>query len=821
MSPYRSDGRSLQIFLLLAVVSTVSGVQRLTVTPDRGTTFNISSTQAKGCRVCRAGEPPEQCSTWRLLEEKTAVSLEFQCSRPQDVFSLEIVRNIECSTKSCSGHVVQTDGGSLPLQGFPRKFTWNITAAAPKAFKLDFTDVGLKQISPFDRCPDKHTYTLQALEASGSTVVGKFCRGGTIRSAQVLDRGIFSLDVPAGQELKNSQFHVSVGEEIKSLARISLELPRGTSSSELLSPNYPESFPDDDVMEWYVQVPDQYEAHVGFLNVTQPQCLKKKTAVEYKSRGRGASVLGLNDPQPKEVKGSFLLTLRNCEMDRRRAHSPGLSLNFKVSASRISSPVLCNVDLGTTGLSLHINNVRPNSSCEMKMNSETMKSITVTSKGELSFQDCLPDDVQVTAKRVIDCSHLRDCPKTPVDLLVPLLPSCLPTSLSSVTWTLRPSRHGTVKLVSPSGALKQALPGQPCNDSILIQMDEEHGDFIGFFCPKGAMQKVLIHTNVTITWRSRMGLRALRTYLKHVLTASFEREIPERYIFTIFPSKDTPVLVASPGWPVGMKPSSTVSWIVAVPPKMEAHLMFANLSQPKCSIGHTNIRVQRVSRTEEDYSRREDEEAESELTVPENFFLNMSNCIPERGDFSVITKITLQKRKNVLLITILSVVAALLVIFAVVLAVVCTVVRKKKKQLNHQMSIYNPGGTNMRPEPNGFPKTGEDSEAHVYDTIEDTLVYTHLLKKGAEIGTYGEFDTYRSFPQYTDSQKPPVTKNNSVDNVGADQPHRFSSEGPPLPNRPPSHNQALVYNDIYQRENQIEEERSPDPGRRQEPEGGN
>lgn len=71
--------------------------------------------------------------------------------------------------------------------------------------------------------------------------------------------------------------------------------------------------------------------------------------------------------------------------------------------------------------------------------------------------------------------------------------------------------------------------------------------------------------------------------------------------------------------------------------------MFANLSQPKCSNRHTNIRVQRMGSEEEDYSRREDEEAESEIVVSESFYLNMSNCMPERGRFSVITKITLRQ----------------------------------------------------------------------------------------------------------------------------------------------------------------------------------
>lgn len=120
----------------------------------------------------------------------------------------------------------------------------------------------------------------------------------------------------------------------------------------------------------------------------------------------------------------------------------------------------------------------------------------------------------------------------------------------------------------------------------------------------------------------------------------------ERYIFTVSPKKDTPVLLATPGWPVGMKPYSTVSWIVSVPPRMEAHLMFDKLSQPKCTNRHTNIRVQRVGSREEDYSRREDEEAEQEIVVPAKFYLNMSNCLPEKGHFSLITKITLKDCKS-------------------------------------------------------------------------------------------------------------------------------------------------------------------------------
>ncbi|XP_027143065.1 CUB domain-containing protein 1a [Larimichthys crocea] len=808
---------TLKILLLTAIASTVSGALELTITPDRGSTLNISNTDVKGCKVCTGAARSRQCSASLLLKDNTPVSVEFDCSKPQDVFNVEIVKNIECTAKSCTSHIIQSDSGSLPLLGFNRKFTWNLKASVPTAFKIDFSKTGLRQINASDSCADRHSYTLRAFQTTGDVTVGKYCITGPISSVQILNRGSFSLDVPAGQKLQNGRFDVSVGEEIKSLAKITLTLPKETSSAELLSPNYPDSFPDDDVMEWYFQVPDKHKTSVQFLKHGQPSCLKKDTAVEYHNKGRGALVLRLTDPQPEHNLGNFSLTLRNCEMDRRRAGSPGLSLNFKVVSSSISSPVLCKVDVSKMeGLTLHIEKLRPASDCEMKINSVLTETITVTSNSDLSFQDCLPEDVRVTALRVIGCNQLKECPKT-INLWVPVrLPTCLPAPLSSVTWTLRPPEHGTVELTSPTVYLKQCVPWLPCNDSVIIKLVEDERTTVGHFCPQGAIQKVQIRThNVSVTVSST-GDEAL--IYKNVLIAKMKEEISERYIFTVVPKRDTPVFLASPGWPAGMESYSTASWIISVPPKMDARLVFANISQPKCSNRHTSIKIQRVGHLEEDYSRREDEEAESEITVSESFYFNMSNCMSERGHFSAVTKITLQKSKN-LLLTILSVVAALLVIFVIVLVVVCVVIRKKKKMLNHQVSIYNPNGTVFLPGQNGLPETRDDHSEHEYASIEDTLVYTHLLRKGREIGMYGEFDTYRPFTGHTDSTKPLFSKNSDAKEM--QQLQSSSQEGPPLPVRPLSHGKRLVDNEIYQAEGQSEDEHSPALGPRMEPEGGN
>lgn len=121
----------------------------------------------------------------------------------------------DCNAKSCSGDIVPADSGFYPFLDFNRTLTWNLKAAGPKAIQIEFTKMGLRQIYPSLNCPDGHTFTLKAFQATGNAVIGKYCRIGTISSAQILNQGSFSLDVPAGQKLHNVQFDVSVGEEIK------------------------------------------------------------------------------------------------------------------------------------------------------------------------------------------------------------------------------------------------------------------------------------------------------------------------------------------------------------------------------------------------------------------------------------------------------------------------------------------------------------------------------------------------------------------------------------------------------------------------------
>lgn len=108
----------------------------------------------------------------------------------------------------------------------------------------------------------------------------------------------------------------------------------------------------------------------------------------------------------------------------------------------------------------------------------------------------------------------------------------------------------------------------------------------------------------------------------------------------------SPSFLATPNWPKGMRAFSTISWLVDLPSQYKADLQFVNVSQPKCRDGHTAIKVHVMGQKEEMISRNENEPKPGMLSVPYSFYVNMSNCIPEEGEFGAVTKIVLQKNNS-------------------------------------------------------------------------------------------------------------------------------------------------------------------------------
>ncbi|KAJ8334599.1 hypothetical protein SKAU_G00402380 [Synaphobranchus kaupii] len=707
--------------------------RKMVVAPELDTTINIKRVvEESDCTVCsNEGSEPPQCSESLKLASTQNISVDFTCPQPQDSFTVEIIRDIEC-TETCSGDIVV---GEFPhFAEFNRTFTWYLKAPSPlNAFQLNFLEPGMKQVLSSESCPDQLSYNIIQFQRAGLLPIGTFCRNGAITNVQVLYRGQVSVEVPGGMEVEPDTFKVLPGSEIKKLAVVNVKLPARPVATELFSVNYPNDFPDDDLMMWDFTVPSNYNYSVEFLKYSAPTCLKKGVVVEYKRKG-GRYTFGskLTDTQPQDQQGSFTMSLTNCETDH-RGNPPGLSLNFQVSVIKSSHPTLCTVDLqNEPDLTINIEKTTTESLCEMKMDGVLKDKITVLpgTSTKLFFQDCPSEELLLTISKTIGCHKWEECPVGGTLLNLPALPQCLPAPMESITWRLNVPEDGTVDLLPSTISLRQSLPSQKCNRIYSVLVAETDGTPFGEFCPKGPISKVQIHANVTVT----VAPRALGRSRASFFNVTFSREITESYIFTLSPKVGSPAVVSTPNWPDSMRPYSTASWIVLLPPRYAAEVFFTNLSLPKCSYRHTSIRVQTLGSLEEMFSRREDEEHVDKLSVPDSFYLNTSNCLPEEGEFSLLSKITLKKKSNTLLAIILGTVGGLLLLMLIVLAAVCVVIRKKKKKMAEQASIYIPKGNIFRPPDGNFPKSRGNNDSHVYASIEDTMVYGHLLQNPAYNG---------------------------------------------------------------------------------------
>ncbi|KAG7261886.1 hypothetical protein CRUP_006302, partial [Coryphaenoides rupestris] len=309
------------------------------------------------------------------------------------------------------------------------------------------------------------------------------------------------------------------------------------------------------------------------------------------------------------------------------------------------------------------------------------------------------------------CLGSRACSLAEGLLSVPRLDACLPMALHSFTWRLRVPENGTVDLGSPAlGGLRQSLPGQECNGSgsgsvtlRIASVDaSDHSHPIGTFCQQGVLEKLQVHANVSVTVEMRDHPKARGPFLN----VSITDEISEHIIYTVRPQISSPALLATPNWPDGMKPSSTVSWLVLVPSQYRAVVKFSNVTQPSCD------------------NRREDEVLEDQV-VAESFFLNMSNCLPDKGRFSALTKVTLQPKSSTK--------------------------KKRSKAAAREASIYIGKGNIFRTGDAHFAKARADNASHVYDSIDEAKVYGHLLRDSTYADDVSDHfqgmqgDTYHTF----------------------------------------------------------------------------
>nr|XP_020453389.1 CUB domain-containing protein 1-like isoform X2 [Monopterus albus] len=734
------------------------GGRTMSVTPDPNTIVIISRvTSVPDCSVCVNAPPNQKCNSKSLkITDPRSTLVEFTCPRPQDIFSVEINRQIDCTATSCSGNIVQAESTLFP--DFNRTFTWDLKVVSTRTFQLDFPETGMQQIPKEKTCPNEHTYSVITYLRTGPGVIGTFCKGGPVTTILARYKGRVSLLVPANRKLDPVDFKLDVGPETSMLAIVKVNLPRGLSDTDFFIANYPDDFPDNQQMQWDFTVPVMHNYTMRFREQTAPVCLHNAVEVAYQKEDKKVTKLTLTDRQPEHQQGNFSMVLKNCETNK--THQ-GLTLKYTVSVMRSGHPVLCTVDLTKwQGVSLQIQKVVSDPFCEMSINSKVSEKINVSAgtKASLSFLDCRNEEVQLTASEVIGCQNVASCSMTL--LTVPQLDSCLPMSLSSFTWHFSVPEDITVDLMSPTGSFQQSLPGQECNQDVSLNVAEEDGVSLGDFCFNGIIQKVQVHTNVSVTATARDFSKTSGPFLN----ASFSQHITETIIYTVSPMEASPNLLATPSWPQGMRPLTTVSWIVSLPSQYQAEIQFVNVSQPKCGEYHTDISVKMLGSGEEMISRREDEQMVDKLVVPQSFYLNMSNCLPDEGQFGVVTKVVLQKT-FIPLPMILGILGAILLLL-IVLGVVCFIRRKKKQKMSKE-SMFISKGDIFRPSDRHFIKTQSDNDSHIYTSVDETMVYSHLLvdsgytdgmqdlNRGIQVDSYQTFTGPTKLPAVDETNAEP------------------------------------------------------------------
>ncbi|MEQ2192497.1 hypothetical protein XENOCAPTIV_012530, partial [Xenoophorus captivus] len=393
----------------------------MSVTSDPFTNIIISrGPKEPDCQICVTEGSQQTCSPQnRRLKNPHNTSVEFTCPQPQNIFNVEINREIDCTETTCSGNTVHTETKFFP--DFNRTFVFDFKVVATRAFQMVFEKTGLRQIPNGETCPDDHTYSVIIFLRTGLTNIGTFCKGGHVTNILARYKGRLILKVPGNVKVDPVDFQLNVGPETKMMAIIKVNLPRGVSDTDFITPNYPKDFPDQQQIQWEFIVPGMHNYTVLFLDHLTPVCLNGGVGVEYQQEDKRLTKRLLTDPQPQHYQGNFNLVLTNCETN---STLTGLSLSYRVSVMRSGHPA---------------------------------------------------------------------------SLSVPTLDSCLPIPLQNFTWQLTIPNEATLDLVSPTGSLRQSLPGEECDPSTSLRLVEAGGFSFGDFCSNGVIQKLQVHANISVT----------------------------------------------------------------------------------------------------------------------------------------------------------------------------------------------------------------------------------------------------------------------------------------------------------------------------------
>lgn len=686
------------------------------------------------------------------------VTFTFTCSTPEKYFIMEIQKNIDCVSGPCPFGDVHLYPPGLPRLN--RTFIWDVKASTKAGLELKFATPWLRQIQPGELCPDLVSYNINSCIDTATVNIGTFCRNGSVSRVKLLGGVVMSLHLPWNSALTTSGFSIANRSSIKRLCIIESILNR-ESSITLMSPNYPLGFPEDELMTWQFVVPSNLRASVFFHNYSLSNCERKEERVEYYLPGSVSNpeVFKLSDSQPANIAGSFNLSLQGCDQD---AQNPGiLRLLFQVVIQhpQIDENVTHLVDLSkerNMTVTIHFEGwpsrvpLMSEPICLICKDPRTCDRVLTLVSGAIYKISFLCKDLshlRITAEKGISCVDLRWCQKKIHALSVPKAITQLPVLLHKFIWKLIAPEVINVEITSPSLKLQQHLPEQRCNTSYsysIVSATPEMDLNVGIFCPGGAIEKIQLRNNITISLKT-FGKGFFNDSNHQDLQMSFVPHIKDECTFTVSPDPKAKIYLQSPNSPYGLPPYVSISWYVIVPSKQVARLGFSKDRMGiACETGRAYVNIKEQTPGAEETVRREDELLPEPRNMHHNFWVNVSNCKPvDKMQLTLQFWVTLAE-KQIDLAAILAVLAGAGVLAAIGLTV-CCVKKKKKKSQNPMVGVYNANvNTQMPGKQRLFKKDRKNNDSHVYAVIDDAMVYGHLLKE-SNGSVAPEVDVYRPF----------------------------------------------------------------------------
>ncbi|XP_072507498.1 CUB domain-containing protein 1 [Notamacropus eugenii] len=696
-----------------------------------------------------------------LIKPGERVTFSFDCPDPAKHYILEVQKNIDCMSGPCPFGEVQLQPSKLPALN--RTFTWNVRASPRVGLELQFSSPRLRQIGPGDTCPDLVTYSISGSVEKTAVNIGTFCSNGTVSRIKMQGGVKLTLYLPWNESRNFSGFNITNRSSIKRLCIIESVFEREGSAT-LMSANYPEGFPEDELMSWQFVIPSHLRASVSFLNYTLSNCERKEERVEYHIPGSltNPEVFQLGDKQPGNMAGNFNLSLQGCDQDSQNPGALRLLFQVLVQHPQNEGNKVYTVDLSSEKLmSLTIEPKPVKTSrhfvpacliCEGPTRCSPNLTLISGNKYEISF---LCDDMTrlwIRAEKTISCMDAGYCSRKSYYLLVPSDIIQLPVQLHDYTWKLLVPKDKISLQLIPAQKLQQHTHDKNCETTfsyVLASAVQGQNLHFGSFCPGGSIEKIQVKTNISVVLRTFLPGFSRESF-KQGMKVTFTHYLKDEGVFTVTPDSKAKVYLRTPNWDRGLPPLTSVSWNISVPNNQVARLTFSKERMGvSCETGRAFMIIQEQKAKAEEIVSRDDDPLPKPRDLHHNFWVNISNCSPMNGkQLDLQFCVSLAPKKTDMTVIILAAVGGGATLLFALGLLICYAKKSKKKKVGKgpAVGIYNGNiNTQIPGKPGKFQKGRKDNDSHVYAVIDDTMVYGHLLNGLNGSSTGPEVDVYRPF----------------------------------------------------------------------------